>query len=124
MGCSRASGGVIDGHYQLLVAIIQELDAGGVCDGLITAGFPGPTRVNSVGGFLEQGNVTLLVGVEAVRLTEALRTIAAHCQTRSQYVHPLPPIVDPAIAGITYPLEVHVGGATIFILDLDRYERW
>ena len=115
---------MIVGNYQLLVAIIQELDAAGVCDGLIAAGFPGPTRVGSVGGFLEQGNVTLLVGVEAQRLTEALRAIAEHCQTRSQYVHPLPPIIDPAIAGITFPLEVHVGGATIFVLDLERYERW
>ena len=57
-------------------------------------------------------------------MTYALRSIARNCQTRSQYVHPLPPIVDPAMFGVTYPLEVHVGGAAIFILDLDRYDRW
>ena len=110
--------------FQLLVAIVQELDAARVCEGLIAAGFPGPTRMGSVGGFLEQGNVTLLVGIEAARATEALRAIAANCQTRSQYVNPLPPIVDPTMAGVAFPLEVHVGGAAIFILDLDRYERW
>lgn len=110
--------------YQLLVAIVQDPDATRVCEGLIAAGFPGPTRVGSAGGFLEQGNVTLLVGVEAARVTEALRAIAATCQTRSQYVNPLPPIVDPARYGVSFPLEVHVGGAVVFILDLDRYERW
>lgn len=113
-----------DEHYQLLVAIVQEQDASSICDSLIAAGFAGPTRVGSVGGYLEQGNVTLLVGVQTQRLMAALRTIADHCQTRSQYVHPLPPIIDPTIDGSRYPLEVHVGGAAIFVLDVDRYERW
>jgi uncharacterized protein YaaQ len=110
--------------YQLLIAIVQEPDSGPVCEGLIAAGFPGPTRVGSVGGFLAQGNVTLLVAVEARRATEALRAIAERCRTRSQYVHPLPPIVAQSTRDISYPLEVHVSGALIFILDLDHYERW
>jgi uncharacterized protein YaaQ len=116
--------GMQDDRYQLLVAIVQELDATGICDSLIAAGFAGPTRVGSVGGYLAQGNVTLLVGVPAPRMLVALRTIADRCQTRSQYVHPLPPIIDPTADGGRYPLEVHVGGAVIFVLDLDRYERW
>ena len=116
--------GMQDEHYQLLVAIVQEQDATGICDSLIAAGFAGPTRVGSVGGYLDQGNVTLLVGVQTQRMLTALRTIADHCQTRAQYVHPLPPIIDPTIDGSRFPLEVHVGGAVIFVFDVDRYERW
>lgn len=110
--------------YRLLVAIVQEMDAVGVCDALISAGFPGPTRMSSSGGFLRQGNATFVVGVEGERVTDALRIIAGTCHTRSQYVNPLPPRVASAEPGAAHPIEVHVGGATVFILDLERYERW
>jgi uncharacterized protein YaaQ len=117
-------GSMSDTPYRLLVAIVQEIDAVGVCDALISAGFPGPTRMSSSGGFLRQANATFMVGVTGERITEALRVIAAACHTRSQYVNPLPPRVAAAEPGGGRPLEVHVGGATVFILDLERYEHW
>jgi uncharacterized protein YaaQ len=109
---------------QLLVMVVQEEDANAITDALIDAGFPGATRMSSHGVFLRQRNVTLLVAVPRSQVTAALRVVAAHGHSRAQYVDPLPPLRrldDPAVA---YPLEVQVGAAVVFILDLERYERW
>lgn len=113
-----------DPAHQLLLAIVQEVDAAAVCDGLITAGFPGPTRVPSIGGFLLQGNALLLMAVATEHTTEALRVIAGCSRTRSQYINPLPPFLEGAGPGGRYPMEVQVGAATVFILDIERFERW
>lgn len=108
----------------LLVAIVQDQDAAAVSDGLIAAGFAGPTRIASSGGFLGEHNVTLLAGLGADRLTEALRVLAQHCHTRTRYLNPLPPLVDARQLTLTYPVELAIGGATVFILEVERYERW
>ncbi|MDE2862354.1 MAG: cyclic-di-AMP receptor, partial [Chloroflexota bacterium] len=49
--------------------------------------------------------------------------VRANCQTRTQYVNPIPPIMEPGEFYIPYPVEVQVGGATVFVIDLERYER-
>jgi uncharacterized protein YaaQ len=65
-----------------------------------------------------------LICVDAELTTEALRVIAAHSRTRSQFVSPLPPLLGADLPGVAYPLEVHVGAATVFVLDVERVERW
>ncbi len=108
---------------KLLVAIVQGEDAPGLIDALIAAGHPGPTRINSAGGFLKQGNATLFLGVDQARVNEVMRIIKDNCHTRTQYINPLPPIMEPGEFYMPYPVEVQVGGATVFSLDVERYER-
>jgi uncharacterized protein YaaQ len=112
-------GGITD--YQLILAIVQDEDAGPVIEALTKAGFRA-TRINTVGGFLRKGNATILVGVEKERLHRALLILRDTCETRTEYFVP----TAPGEVGEPYPLDpiqVQVGGATVFVLDVERFER-
>lgn len=67
---------------KLVLAIVLSDDADKVVKALIARGFRGPTRINTVGGFLRRGNVTLLLAVEADRLDEALAVMREHVRPR------------------------------------------
>ena len=105
------------------MSIVQGEDATALSDALVAAGLPGPTRLSSSGGFLRQSNVTLLLAVPASRVPSVLRLMSEHCHARVQYINPLPPILQSSMAGTVFPMEVQVGGATVFILEVERYER-
>ncbi len=68
---------------KLVISIILPDDAEKVSKALIVKGFRGPTRINTVGGFLRRGNVTLVLGVDDERLDEALATIRENVQART-----------------------------------------
>jgi uncharacterized protein YaaQ len=107
---------------RLIVAVVQGADATRVTDALVTRGFD-VTRIDSTGGFLRERNATLLVGVADQHAAEAKRVIREHCQARAQHVNPLMPILEPADFLLPTPVEVVVGGATVFSLRVSRYER-
>ena len=107
--------------HQLILAIVQDEDAGPVIEALTGEGFRA-TRINTVGGFLRKGNATILVGVERERLHRALLIVRDNCETRTEYFVP----TAPGEVGEPYPLDpiqVQVGGATVFVLDCERFER-
>jgi uncharacterized protein YaaQ len=128
MAATMAEGAVADagsnaagGEMQLILAIVQDEDAGPVIEALTAAGYRA-TRINTVGGFLRKGNATVLVGVEKPQLHRALLIIRDNCETRTEYFVP----TAPGEVGEPYPLDpiqVQVGGATIFVLDVERFER-
>ena len=108
-------------EMQLVLAIVQDEDAGPVIEALTSAGFRA-TRINTVGGFLRKGNATVVVGVEKTRLHRALLIIRDNCETRTEFFVP----TAPGEVGEPYPLDpiqVQVGGATVFVLDVERFER-
>jgi uncharacterized protein YaaQ len=72
---------------------------------------------------LRERNVTLLVGVQETYVAEVLRIVKQSCEARSHYVNPLLPIVEPAEFYVPNPVEVRVGGATVFVIPVERYER-
>jgi len=89
-------------------------------EALTGAGFRA-TRINTVGGFLRKGNATVLVGVEKDRLHRALLIVRDNCETRTEYFVP----TAPGEVGEPYPLDpiqVQVGGATVFVLPIVRYD--
>jgi uncharacterized protein YaaQ len=59
---------------KLVVAIVQDGDAGAVIDALVQGEFRS-TRINTSGGFLKRGNATILVGVEDERVPDVLALI-------------------------------------------------
>ena len=107
---------------KLVIAIVQDEDADALSDSLTSEKY-GLTRLNTAGGFLRQGNVSFLMGVEESRLGQLLSIIRRNCVTRTQYVNPLPPIMEPGEFYMPYPVEVQVGGATVFVFDVERFER-
>ena len=81
------------------------------------------TRVASSGGFLQQGNSTLLIGIEDEKVEQAVGLIRDNCRERSRFLTPMPPVVEPGEFFMPYPVEVQVGGATIFVLPVDGFEK-
>lgn len=100
---------------KLILAIVQHQDAGTLVDALTEQGYR-VTRLSSQGGFLREGNVTLMLSVEDAQVNHVIRVVREHCSTRTRYVSPMPPIAESGEFYPPAPLEVQVGGATVFVL--------
>ncbi len=104
---------------QLILAIVQEKDSRRLMEALVAAEFQA-TMLASTGGFLREGNATVLIGTEEKKVDDALAVIQKTCRVREQLVSPLPPVVEPVDSYISYPVKVQVGGAIVFVLDVAR----
>jgi uncharacterized protein YaaQ len=107
---------------KLVVAIVHHEDAGPLVDLLLDHEFRA-TRLHSSGGFLKQSNATIIVGVEDEQVETIVGLVRDTCTSRTQIVNPMPPIMEPGEFFMPYPLEVEVGGATVFVLPVERFER-
>ena len=106
---------------KLVIAIINSDDTNTVVRNLTRSGFSA-TRIPTTGGFLMAKNVTVLVGVDEEKVQAVIDIIKTHSHSRKQ-------IIPAASGGAGYgfqasmPVEVTVGGATIFVVDVERFER-
>ena len=116
MDTIRANGGIT---MKLVLAIVNKDDSGTVSSALTREGFS-VTKLATTGGFLMAGNTTFLVGVDDNRVDEVLAIVEKHSKKRSQMI-PSTTYGNAAYASI--PVEVTVGGATVFVLNIERYER-
>ncbi|MDQ3811101.1 MAG: cyclic-di-AMP receptor [Chloroflexota bacterium] len=107
---------------KLVVAVVQAEDAGGLLTQLANRGFRA-TRIKTAGGFLRETNATVFVGVEDEEVEMVMHTIRENCTTRQQQITAIPAVMEPGEFFLPYPVEVEVGGATIFVLDVARFER-
>lgn len=110
---------------ELVLAVVQSEDADTLCKRLNARGFR-VTRVNTVGGFLARGNVTILTGVEDEEVDQVIEVIRSTCRTRRSFINPTPLGTEPvhlALATPAMPLEVLIGGATVFSFPVMRYAR-
>ena len=107
---------------KLIIAIVQDEDSSRLIGQLMNDGF-GVTKLATTGGFLRAGNTTLLVGVEDDRLKDAMALIEKVCKSRKQIAPSPASMVGMPGTYTPYPIEVVVGGATIFVLDIERFER-
>ncbi|MCE5197262.1 MAG: cyclic-di-AMP receptor [Negativicutes bacterium] len=107
---------------KMVIAVIQDQDARKAADALVAGGFRS-TRLSSTGGFLRAGNTTLLIGVEDKQVEEVCQIIRNECEARTQIVNPITPMASTIESFSTFPVEVVVGGAIIFVIDVERFER-
>jgi len=107
---------------KMVVAVVQSEDASGLLTQLSNRGFRA-TRIKTVGGFLRESNATIFVGVEDADVDMVVRTIRQSCTKRQQSITAIPAVMEPGEFFLPYPVEVEVGGATIFVLDVERFER-
>lgn len=105
---------------KLIIAIVQDNDAGELIDVLTEGGFR-VTKLATTGGFLKSGNTTLMIGVEASKVDEVLGLIEDVCKTRDQVVTSPSPVAGSTGVYVPYPVEVEVGGATVFVVDVDKF---
>lgn len=106
---------------KLIVATIQDQDADRVIGGLTENGYR-VTRIGTTGGFLQQGNTTLLIGVEDHIVPKVIETLKKFSQRRTRYM-PMATGAAPNGMALYNYIEVEVGGATAFILDVDHFEQ-
>lgn len=104
---------------KMILAIVNKEDSRKTQAALNKEGFTS-TRLATTGGFLMASNVTLLIGTETERVDAALAIIEKNCKKRTQIV----PNTVHSSAGLSdYPVSVTVGGATVFVVPVDRFER-
>ena len=108
---------------KLIMSIVNSEDARPLIDALMRSSYRA-TVISTTGGFLREGNATLFVGTEDDKVDEVLGIIRENCHTRTQHVNPLPPVMEPGEMYLPTPIEVEVGGATVFVIDVDRFERY
>ena len=109
---------------KLILAIVHDEDGSRVLEALNKAGFS-VTRLSSSGGFLRAGNTTLVVGVEERDVGTVVETIKKSSKSRKQIIGTSSGGGSNSMGGVNmpYPVEVTVGGATIFVLDVDHFEK-
>ena len=108
---------------KLVMAIVQDKDSNRLANEFIDANIRA-TKLSSTGGFLKAGNSTFIIGIEADRVDEALALIKKTCQSRKQYVS-TPMSLDVSLDGqVPYPVEVEVGGATVFVVPVEGFQQY
>ena len=104
---------------KLIIAIVSNDDSSKVSSALTKERFQ-VTKLATTGGFLLAGNTTFLIGTEDEKVDRVIELISDHSKKRTQMV-PSTTYGDSEYA--SYPVEVTVGGATIFVLDIERFEK-
>ncbi|MDO4778044.1 MAG: cyclic-di-AMP receptor [Tissierellia bacterium] len=104
---------------KLLLAVVQDNDVNILMEDLIENGFS-VTKLSSTGGFLRSGNTTIFMGVDDDKMDECFKIIERNCKKRTATTA----IVNPNMQGAmfqTFPVEITVGGATVFVINVEQF---
>lgn len=107
---------------KLVLAIIHDEDAFVIMDTLSEKGFS-VTKLATTGGFLRAGNTTLICGCKEDRIPELVSIIEKKCKSRKQIASVNTSGVSGAEGYVPYPVEITVGGATIFVLNVEDFKK-
>lgn len=103
---------------KLVLAVIHDEDANRLTTALSEEGLSA-TKLASTGGFLKHGNTTIIVGVQKEKVDNVIDIIREECKTRKQMTMDNHGVLP---AGrVPYPVEVVVGGATVFVIDVEQF---
>ena len=108
---------------KLVISIVHSDDADSLIRSLQQKGHR-CTKIGTTGGFLREGNATILVGTEAAQVDEVLDIIKENCHSRTQFISPMPPLAEAGELYVPKPVEVQLGGATVFVIDVERGEKF
>ncbi len=107
---------------KLVFAIVSNDDGNVVLRELNKAGFS-VTKMASTGGFLRAGNTTLMAGVEEDQVQEVIDVVSKNSAKRKQLIFSPEPYLGGLTGYTSFPAEVEVGGAIIFVIDVERFEK-
>jgi len=108
---------------KLAICIVHNRDKGRVTEEMVRTGFKF-TIIGSTGGFLREGNTTFLIGVEETELPALQKVLSENSQSREQLVNVMPYEAAPPGAFIPNPVKVPVGGAVMFVMDVEQFHRF
>lgn len=106
---------------KMVIAIVQDDDSIDLVETLTEKKF-GVTKLATTGGFLKSGNTTLMVGVEDDKVDDVIDVVKEICEKRKEVVISSP-FSGNSEMYMQYPIQVEVGGATVFVLDVDKFIR-
>lgn len=92
---------------KLIIAVVQNEDADAVVDALLEEEFRA-TRLASTGGFLRRGNTTLMIGADEEQVDAVLDLIRRHAHATGE---------------AQSTAQSQPAAATVFVLDLEEYQR-
>ena len=104
---------------KMITAIVNIKDSNSVCKSLTSAGFFF-TKISTTGGFLTAGNTTLLIGTDDDKVHNVIEIIKTHCSSRKEIL-PSSNMHENQI--VSYPIEVSVGGAIVFVTNVEHFEK-
>lgn len=107
---------------KLILAIVNNDDSA-VVSATLTRENYSVTKLSTTGGFLMIGNTTLLIGAEDDRVARAKEIINEHSKTRSKVAM----TTDSLGRGLHKDglgEEITVGGATVFVLDVESVDKY
>jgi uncharacterized protein YaaQ len=104
---------------KLIMAIVSSDDSRDVLDRLTKAGFRA-TVIGTTGGFLREGNTTIFLGIDDPKVAQAIEVLRQTCRRRTQWVSPLPTLEGPGLE-MSEPIEVSVGGAVAFVMNVEQF---
>ena len=107
---------------KLILAIVHNDDNVLVSSSLTKAGFH-VTKMASTGGFLMSGNTTFIMGIEDEEVDKAIDIISKYSKKRMQSVANDIAMATGSMGASSIPVEVQVGGGTVFVLNIERFER-
>ena len=107
---------------KMILAVLQGDDYNSVVNALNQAGFF-VTLLQSSGGFLKRRSVTVMIGVDATRLDEALAILKERAGQRKEEIYQSYNLPGSGQLPI-YSAVVPCGGVTVFILDIQRIEKY
>lgn len=105
---------------KLVIAIVQDKDSALLANALVENNIRS-TKLASSGGFLRSGNTTFLIGIQEEELDKVLKVIDDNCSKRDEIIMQQP-LMNVSIDNIiSQPLNVVVGGATVFVLPIEKF---
>ncbi len=103
---------------KIVLAIVSNDDSSSVSSALNKANYS-VTRLATTGGFLRAGNTTMIIGTEDNNVDDVIAIIGNESKRRTEIV---PSTASYDIGRYaSFPVEVQVGGATIFVIDVEQF---
>ncbi len=103
---------------KLILAIVSNDDSASVVAALTKENYQ-VTRLATTGGFLKAGNTTIIVGTDDDKVEHVIELIGGESRRRTEIV---PSTASYDIGRFaSFPVEVPVGGATIFVVDVEQF---
>lgn len=103
---------------KMIVAIVQAKDSSRLRKEFTAASIQ-VTQLSTTGGFLREGNATFLIGIQDDRVQDVLNVIKKNAKSREQYI--TSQMHMDVEGGSAFPVNVKVGGATVFVLPVDDF---
>ena len=107
---------------KLIFAIVQNDDSKRLIRALVQHRIS-VTRISTTGGFLHGGNTTLMIGVDKEKVEETLDIIKSKSSTRKEFMV-IPSTLHGYADSSPTPVQVTLGGATVFIVDVEQFYRF